>query len=92
MKGIMDAFVDADHAGNYSRQSTNGCIVRMFGTPVSWCSRIQATIAEHTTEAKYIALNEAAHEVLFLARSFIPSKIDRRNSSINDVSYNNVRR
>lgn len=65
---ILDSFVDADHAGDQStRKSTTGFVLRFFGTPVIWCSRLQQTIAEHTTEAEYIALNEAAHEIMYLA-------------------------
>lgn len=44
----MDAFVDADHAGDHSRKSTTGFVVRLFKTPISWYSRLQDTIAEHT--------------------------------------------
>jgi hypothetical protein len=66
--GILDAYVDADHAGDSSRKSTTGFVVRLFETPVTWCSRLQRSIAEHTCEAELIALNEAAHEVLFIAR------------------------
>ncbi len=64
---LIDAFVDADHAADRTRKSTTGFIIRFAGTPVMWCSRLQQCIAEHTAEAEYVALNEAAHDVLFLS-------------------------
>jgi len=68
MPDLFDVYVDADHAGDTTRKSTTGFIVRLFQTPVMWCSRLQPTIAEGTTEAEYIALNEAAHAALFFTR------------------------
>lgn len=62
----MDVFVDADHAADKSRKSTTGFVIRLFRTPVMWCSRLRQSIADHTTEAEYIALNEAVKAALFL--------------------------
>lgn len=64
----FDVFVDADHAGDPSRKSTTGYVVRMFGCPIMWCSRKQVTIAESTGEAEYVAICEAARDILFLTR------------------------
>lgn len=68
MLDMFDSYADADHAGDTTRKSTTGFVVRLFKTPLMWCSRIQSTIAEHTIEAEFIALNEAAHAVLNLTR------------------------
>lgn len=65
---IIDCFVDADLAGDKSRKSTTGYIIRMFGTPVMWTSRLQSTIAESSSEAEYVAMCDSAHSILFLAR------------------------
>jgi hypothetical protein len=38
----------------------------MSGSPVAWASKLQASFALPTTEAKYMALSASAQEVVFL--------------------------
>lgn len=64
----FDAYVDADHAADSSRKSTTGFVIRMFGCPVAWTSRLQSCIAESTGEAEYMAICEAVRDILFLTR------------------------
>lgn len=64
---IIDAFCDADYAGDEdTRRSTTGYIIFFGGGPISWCSRRQPIVAMSSTEAEYIAAAECCKEVLYL--------------------------
>ena len=64
-------FVDSDFAGcEDSRKSTTGWVFTLAGGPVSWSSRRQATVAQSTMDAEYIASAEAAKEAVWI-RNFI---------------------
>jgi hypothetical protein len=99
--GLLDAYVDADHAGDHAtRKSTTGFVIRLCGSPVAWCSRLQKCIAEHTCEAEFIALNEAAHDILFLAHltnetlglNVFPATLYEDNFAALQQSQNSVRK
>ena len=69
----LECYVDADFAGNYSKEinddpssckSRTGCIIKYAGCPIHWFSRLQSEISLSTTEAEYIALSTAARELL----------------------------
>ena len=60
-------FTDADWAGDLdSRKSTSGYLFTFAGGAVSWQSKLQKCVALSTTEAEYIAANEAGKEVIWL--------------------------
>lgn len=61
-------FADADHAAEKERRSTTGYLISYHGNLVSWCSRLQRSIANSSQEAEYRAINEATFELLFIAR------------------------
>jgi hypothetical protein len=63
---IFDAYADADFAAELGRKSTTGYVIRMFGCPIMWCSRLQKTISESTSEAELKAICEATHDILFV--------------------------
>ena len=74
-KSELNCYVDADFAGNYTRdtgddpnnvRSRTGCIMIKFaGCPIHWFSRLQTEISLSTTEAEYIALvSTACRELL----------------------------
>jgi hypothetical protein len=76
----VECFVDADFAGNYSKEtsqdpdsvkSRTGCLIRFAGCPITWFSRLQTEIALSTTEAEYIALSTAARTLLPLRELMI---------------------
>lgn len=68
-----DMFVDADYAGMWHREyselcdcalSISGYIITYCGCPIHWTPKLQSEIDLSTTEAKYIALSMASHELL----------------------------
>jgi hypothetical protein len=62
---------DADHAGDLStRRSTTGYVFTFGGAAISWCSRLQATVALSSTEAEYMAVTDATCELLHLLQLF----------------------
>jgi hypothetical protein len=65
----LDVFADADFAGDpRTRRSTTGYVIRLFGCPVTWASRLQPCVAESSGEAEHISICDATHDVLFIAR------------------------
>ena len=63
----LQDFVDADLASDIdSRKSTTGFLFTLGGTTISWASNLQKIIALSTTEAKYVAVTEAAKEMIWL--------------------------
>jgi hypothetical protein len=68
---VIQAYADADYAGNAANsRSTSGYICRLSGAPVSWKSRLQRVVSQSTMESEYLAIGDAAKDVLWL-RSFL---------------------
>jgi hypothetical protein len=66
---VISCYVDADYGGDQkTRRSTTGFIVKIYGSIAAYASHLQPCIAESTGESEFIAICEAAREVLFLAR------------------------
>ncbi|KAL2228844.1 UNVERIFIED_CONTAM: Retrovirus-related Pol polyprotein from transposon TNT 1-94 [Sesamum indicum] len=67
-KLILFGFVDADFAGSdYDRRrSTMGYVFTYSGTAISWVSKLQKVVTLSTTEAEYVAVTEAAKELIWL--------------------------
>ena len=66
-----DVYSDADYAGDLdSARSTSGYAAFVGTSLVSWASRRQPVAAKSTTEAEYIAANEAGSEGVWF-RSFL---------------------
>uniref|UniRef100_A0A2N9GFK1 CCHC-type domain-containing protein n=1 Tax=Fagus sylvatica TaxID=28930 RepID=A0A2N9GFK1_FAGSY len=60
-------YVDADYACEVDdRRSTTGYVFTLSGGPICWKSTLQSIVAMSTTEAEYMAVAEAAKEVLWL--------------------------
>ncbi|UOH83757.1 hypothetical protein LQV05_006494 [Cryptococcus neoformans] len=63
----LHVYSDADWAGcSDTRRSMTGYIAYFHGSPVSWCSRRQRTVAHSTMEAEYIAAAQATREIIWL--------------------------
>jgi hypothetical protein len=62
--GALEAMSDANWGSDeLDRRSVTGVIVTYYGSPVSWYSKRQATVALSTTEAEYMAMTSAAQEI-----------------------------
>ena len=65
----LEAYADADYASDKEkRKSLSGYVIMFGGAAVSWKSKQQPCTATSTAEAEYIALCEAAKEVVYLRR------------------------
>ena len=67
---IFDAYVNADWGNSKDRQSTSGYLIMVGGSPISWKSKIQPTVATSTTEAEYIATKDVVKEIIWLRQMF----------------------
>ena len=63
----FDGFVDSDWGTTVdSRRSTTGYISRYFGTPISWKSKLQTSVAFSSAEAEYMAASDYVKEVIYM--------------------------
>jgi hypothetical protein len=63
----IDCYVDADWGGDIgTRRSTTGYIFLYRGSPISWSSKLQKTVALSSCEAEYMALKEAIKEQQYI--------------------------
>ena len=66
--GPLEAYVDADWAGDHQDRKSNSGFIFRLGGPVSWCARKQQCVTLSSTEAEYVALSEACRELLWLLK------------------------
>ena len=65
--GTLLGFTDSDWGGDCDdRRSTTGYLFNLGGTPISWKSRKQPTVALSSSEAEYMAIAEGTKEALYL--------------------------
>ena len=63
----LQGFSDADLGGDLDgRKSTTGYIFTLGGTTISWKSKLQGRVSLSATEAEYVAISEAAKEMIWL--------------------------
>ena len=61
----LEWFSDSDWAGDASdRKSVSGAIGFLCGSPISWLSKKQHTVALSSCEAEYYAITEATKDIL----------------------------
>ena len=64
---LVTGYSDSDYAGDVdTRRSMTGYVFTLGGSVVSWKATLQPTVTLSTTEAEYMALTEAAKEVIWL--------------------------
>jgi len=69
-KGLI-GYSDLDHAADpMKRQSVTGYIIKLADVVVSWTSHAQKTIATSSTEAKYMALSDCSHQIMWIKHMF----------------------
>lgn len=94
---ILEGYCDANFANELSdRKSTSGYVFLINGSPVTWKSQKQSTVATSTTEAEYIALYSGTKEAIWLRRFLNellipqnqPTKINEDNASCIKISMN----
>jgi Reverse transcriptase (RNA-dependent DNA polymerase) len=62
-------YSDSDWAGDIeTRRSTSGNALLLGNCVVSWMAKLQPIVAQSSTEAEYIASNEAGKEIVWLRR------------------------
>ena len=59
-------YINAAHADNASGRSTCCYLFLWDGSPMSWCSKAQRTVALSTTEAEFMAGTEATKEAVWI--------------------------
>lgn len=70
-KNGVVGYVDSDHAGDLdTRRSLTGYVFTFGSCAISWKAVLQSTVALSTTEAKYMAINEACKEAIWLKGLF----------------------
>jgi hypothetical protein len=63
-------------------KSRTGDIILMAGSPVSWRSHWQSTIADSTCEAEYMAINEAGKEAIWMKEFLAETKLNLKESKV----------
>jgi hypothetical protein len=65
----IDAYSDSDWAGDPDeRKSVSGFVVKLDGCTVVWLCKKQSIVTLSSGEAEYVALNEAAKEVIWIKK------------------------
>jgi len=65
----MTVFCDSNYAGDSNtRISVTGYCIFLMGVPISWRSRAQRSVTLSSSEAKFVALSEAAKEIKFIVQ------------------------
>ena len=91
-------YSDSDYAGDSDTLRSTGPYVVMMGTgAVDWRSKLQSMVAQSTTEAEYIAANQAGRDIAWMRNllfefgynlSHLPSTLYMDNNSAIAVAKN----
>ncbi len=67
LKWNLITYTDSDWAGDKdNRRSVSGFIMYLCGVPIMWRSKQQKSVALSSSEAEFVAVSEAAKEILFV--------------------------
>lgn len=95
----LELYCDSDWASDIdSRKSTAGFISFFNGSPISWKSKLQSTVALSSTEAEYMGLTQASKECLWLQMfldelgitNIMPTTIHCDNQAAIQIAHNPV--
>lgn len=65
----LQRYTDVDYLGCIGTRCSRGAyLLQLVAGPVSWSSKLQLTVSDSTTEAKYKALSECAKEAVYIRR------------------------
>jgi len=82
----LKGYVNSDWGGDFTtRKSTTGYLFLLGNAPISWSSKLQKSVAISSCEAEYMALKEAAKELVWLKALF--KQLKPLNSIIADTLY-----
>lgn len=66
---VLQVFSDVDWAGSPDDRRSTTCFCIFIGNcPISWSSKKQATVSRSSTEAEYMALSQAAAEIVWICQ------------------------
>jgi len=66
---VLTTHCDSDFATDtQSRRSRYGSVTRLNGTPISWTSKLQHSIATSSSDAEFFAICEAAYRLLHITK------------------------
>ena len=63
---FLQGFFDSAHADNKDKRSTGGYVCLLYGSLISWQSKVQKVVALSSTEAEYTAATEAGRELIWI--------------------------
>ena len=73
----FEAWTDSDWARDKTkRRSRTGYCLTINGGPIVWCSKLQKSTAQSSTEAEFIALQQATREIRWVQSVLIELDID----------------
>ncbi|GJF00736.1 polyprotein [Phanerochaete sordida] len=66
-KELFVTYSDSDYAGDSDTLRSTGAYVVMMGTgAVDWSSKLQGMVTHSTTEAEYVAANQAGRDIMWM--------------------------
>lgn len=65
-KEILHGYFDSAHGDNHDKRSTGGYVFLLYGSLISWQSKVQKVTALSTTEAEYMSATEAGRELVWI--------------------------
>ena len=86
---ILTCFVDSAYATDETRRrSSTGYICYLGTSPISWCSKLQKSVALSTTESEYMAMCDASKDVVWLRGLLKALQEEQRRPTV--VNQDNV--
>ena len=69
-------WADTDYATSLlTKKSTSGYVITLFGNPICWSTKKQPVVAQSTTEAEFVAINQCAKQLRWLTNLILNLKV-----------------